>query len=219
MEETNASESSVVVEDNKSVKLNTKSSRKKRIIIIAAIVAAVLVGGGYYAKGFFIAATVNGKLISRFSVISELEKQGGKQALDSIIEQELIETGLSKKNVPITKQRVDEEIKKIEAQVTSQGGTLKEALAAQGMTEAKLREQIAVQKKLEVVLADKTKVSDEEIDTYIKDSKLPPPADTKPEDFKKQIKEQLERQKFQKEAQAWIADLMKNSDIKYFVNY
>lgn len=219
MEDVNISEDKTVLEDSKSAELTTKNPKNKRILTIVGVVIIVLLVGGYFAKGFFIAAMVNGKPISRFSVISELEKQGGKRTLESLIEQQLIETALSKKAVKVSKQQVDEEIKKIETQITGQGSTLKEALETQGMTEEKLREQIAVQKKLEVVLADKTKVSDEEIEKYITESKIPVPAEVKPEDFKKQVKEQLERQKFQTEAQAWVADLTKNANITYFVKY
>ena len=103
--------------------------------------------------------------------------------------------------------------------ITAQGGTLEMALAQQGMTEEKLREQITIQKKLEKLLADKVAVTEAEIDTYIKDSKATPPKNVKMEDFRKQIGEQLKGQKFQQEAQKWVSDLTTSAKIKYYVNY
>ncbi|OGI97565.1 hypothetical protein A3A11_01910 [Candidatus Nomurabacteria bacterium RIFCSPLOWO2_01_FULL_43_15] len=196
--------------------------RKPKPLVIAIVIAAFLaliLTALFFAKGLFIAATLNGSPISRLSVIKDLEKQGGKQTLEVIITQKLINTELAKQNISVTKEEVDQEIKKIEAQVTSQGGTLKDALAQQNMTEEKLREQITIQKKLEKVLADKVAVSDTEIDAYIKENKTTPPKDVKVEDFKKQIGDQLKQQKFQQVAQKWVSDLKTNAKINYYVNY
>ena len=196
--------------------------RKPKPLVIAIVIAAFLaliLTALFFAKGLFIAATLNGSPISRLSVIKDLEKQGGKQTLEVIITQKLINTELAKQNISVTKEEVDQEIKKIEAQVTSQGGTLKDALAQQNMTEEKLREQITIQKKLEKLLADKVAVSDTEIDAYIKENKTTPPKDVKVEDFKKQIGDQLKQQKFQQVAQKWVSDLKTNAKINYYVNY
>jgi len=196
--------------------------RKPKRLVIAVVVAILLIiilTVLFFTKGLLIAATLNGSPISRLSVIKDLEKQGGKQTLEGIITQKLIDTELAKQNITVTKEEVDEQIKQIEAQVTSQGGTLKDALAQQNMTEEKLREQITIQKKLEKLLAEKVAVSDTEIDAYIKENKATPPKDVKIEDFNKQISDQLKQQKFQKEAQKWVADLKTNAKINYYVNY
>ncbi len=172
-----------------------------------------------FTKGFFIAATVNGQTISRWAVIKELEKQGGKQALESMIEKRVIDAELSKIMVAVPSAEVDQEVKKIEEQVALQGGTLQDALAAQGLTEEKLRDQIVQQKKLEKLLGDKVTVSAQEVDAYMKESKIVPPKEAKIEDFKKQISEQLRQQKFQQAAQKWFSDLMAGAKIKYYVAY
>lgn len=199
--------------------VNLKFKKPKPLYIAIGVAVILIITALFFAKGLFVAATVNGSPISRLSVIKELEKQGGKQALEAIIDKKLIETELSKQKVTATKEEVDAEIEKIKAQVASQGGTLEAALAQQGMTEEKLREQITIQKKLEKLLADKVAVTEAEIDTYIKDSKATPPKDVKMEDFRKQINDQLKGQKFQQEAQKWVADLTASAKIKYYVNY
>lgn len=207
--------------ENESKYITLKLRRPKRLVIavVVTILLIIVLTALYFAKGLFIAATLNGSPVSRLSVIKDLEKQGGKQTLEGIITQKLIDTELAKQNITVTKEEVDEQIKQIEAQVTSQGGTLKDALAQQNMTEDKLREQITIQKKLEKLLADKVAVSDIEIDAYIKENKASPPKDVKIEDFRKQISDQLKQQKFQKEAQIWVTDLKTNAKIKYYVNY
>lgn len=205
--------------ENKPAYVNLKFKKPKPLVIAIGVSVILILVALFFAKGIFVAATVNGSPISRLSVIKELEKQGGKQALEAIIDKKLIETELKKQNVSVTPAEIDEEIKKIEAQIASQGGTLEAALAQQGMTEEKLREQITIQKKLEKLLTDKVATTDAEIDAYIKDSKATPPKDVKMEEFRKQISDQLKQQKFQQEAQKWVSDLTANAKIKYYVNY
>lgn len=199
--------------------ISLKFKKPKPVVIAVGAAVILIVLALIFAKGLFVAATVNGSPISRLSVISELEKQGGKQALEAIIDKKLIETELNKKGVSASKEDVDAEIEKIKTQVTAQGGTLEMALAQQGLTEEMLREQITTQKKLQKLLADKVAVTDTEIDAYIKDSKATVPKDVKVEDFRKQIGEQLKQQKFQSEAQQWVSDLTASAKIKYYVNY
>ena len=206
-------------EVNKASYVSLKFKKPKPIVIAIGVAVVLIMVALFFAKGLFVVATVNGSPISRLSVIRELEKQGGKQALEAIIDKKLIETELNKQKISVTPAEIDEEIKKIEAQVASQGGTLEMALTQQGMTEEKLREQITIQKKLEKLLADKVAITEAEIDTYIKDSKATPPKDAKMEDFRKQISDQLKQQKFQQEAQKWVSDLTASAKIKYYVNY
>lgn len=206
-------------QENKASYVSLKFKKPKPLVIAIGVAVVLIIVALFFAKGIFVAATVNGSPISRLSVIRELEKQGGKQALEAIIDKKLIETELNKQKMSVTKEEIDEEIKKIEAQVASQGSTLEIALTTQGMTIEKLREQITIQKKLEKLLADKVAVTEAEIGTYLKDSKATPPKDVKVEDFRKQINDQLKQQKFQKEAQKWVSALTTSAKIKYYVNY
>lgn len=205
--------------ENKESYVSVKFKKPKRSVIVVLVVVAILIGIFIFARGFFVAATVNGSPISRWAVIRELEKQGGKQVVESLISKKLIETELSKQKIDVAKEAIDGEIKKIDTQLSSQGQNLKDALARQGMTEEKLREQITIQKKLETLLADKATVTAAEIDAFIKTSKATPPKDVKMEDFKKQIGERLKQQKLQQEAQKWVSELTKNAKIKYYATY
>lgn len=214
IEDIDVSENQVTLPENVYVKI---LKHKKALIAFGAVTLVAL--GLFFAKGLFIAATVNGSPISRLSVVRELEEHSGKQALESLIQRKLIEAELNKKGITITQEEIDIELKRIEGQVVSQGETLKDVLVAQGMTEEQLREQVAVQKKLEKLLADKTQVSDEELNAYIENNKITPPEGVKIEDFRKQLSDQLKQQKFQQEAQKWVSDLITSAKIRYYVNY
>ena len=194
-------------------------SRQNKRLIIFWLVVAVLLGGLYYFKGLFIAATVNGSPVSRWSVVSELEKKAGKNALDTIITKRLIESEMKKSGVAVQSGDIDAEVSGIETQIAAQGVTLEQALAEQGMTVEELREQLMINKGLEQILSDKIAVSDEEVNQYLSANSALTPTGTSSDDLKNQAREQLKGQKFNTEAAKWVSDLRAKAAIEYYVNY
>lgn len=185
-------------------------------IIIGVIV--VVVALGYVFKGTFIAATVDGSPISRFAVIGKLEKASGKQALDSLITQKLVVNELNKDKITVTNDEINTELKRVEAQVTAQGGTLNQALAAQGMTPADLKEQIAINLRISKLFADKIQVSDAEVTQYIKNNNLTAPKGQEAQ-FNSQVLSQIKNSKLSQVAGTWIESLRSKASIHYFINY
>lgn len=197
------------------------ASRKKFPLLYVAIIVA-LIGIGFaflYTKGYIVAASVDGSPISRLSVIRELEKQGGEQALEALIEKKMIEKKFEEEGVTIESDAVDKRMEEINAQVAAQGASLEEALAAQGMTEEQLRSQIDTQLKLEALLSDKTGVTGEEVDAHIKENKVTPPKGMTIDQVKIQITAQLKQEKFQAEAQKFMADIKEETTVKYYKVY
>jgi len=212
-------------EETKSSTESEQSADKKQKQITISIKAAVVIGViivigalAYRYKGLLIVATVDGSPISRFSVIEELEKKSGKATLDALIIQKLIAVEAQKKGITVNDNDVNAEIKKIEEQLKEQGKTLAEALSAQGMTEEDLKVQLAIQKKLEKLLADKTQVTDEEIAQFIKDSKIVIPAGQE-DSYKNQARDQIQQNKLNDAVGVFIDSLRSTAKIKYFVSY
>jgi hypothetical protein len=187
--------------------------------VIVGLVVIVLIVAAFFLKGFFIAAVVNGEPISRFQVISDLEKQGGKQALSSLVNQALILQEARKKGIVATQSELDKATKQIEDSLKKQGQDLNTALAAQGMSRADLTLQLKLRTLVEKLLADKVKVSDKEISDYITANKASFPTSMTEADLRKSVAEQLKQQKLGSSSQTWLADLTKNAKINYFVNY
>lgn len=191
--------------------------RQPRVFI--GLIIVVLAVGAFFLKGLFVAALVNGEPITRLAVLSELEKQGGKQTLSSLINQALILQEAKKKNIQVSQGEIDAETKKIEDSLKSQGQSLDTALAVQGMTRQDLLMQLRLRALVEKLLADKTKVTDAEIADYIGKNKDAFPAEMKEDEIKKNVREQLRQQKLGSASQSWLQELNKNSKINYFVNY
>lgn len=191
--------------------------QKKQIIIIKII---VVVGAFlYFSRSFFIVAMVNNQPITRWSVISELERQSGKKALDSIVSQTIIQQEAAKQKIVIKDAEITAEIKKIETNLSAQGQKLDSALAAQGMTMDELKKQIRIQKTLEALVGQDIKISDKEIDAFIEENKAAIPTGTPAEETRAQVADTLKQDKLSSKIQKWITDHQKSTKIQYFKNY
>ena len=199
----------------KYAKKTIQISRKTAISIAIVIIIGAL---AYAYKGIFIAATVNGSPIMRLAVIQKLEKTSGKNLLDSLINEKLIQNEARAKNIRVGDDEINYQIKAIENQVATQGNTLDAALAEAGMSMDDLKKQIIFQKEIEKLLADKINVTDEEVRQYIEDNKIPIPQGQEAT-IADQIKNEIRNQKLNTEVQALIANLKSKAKIQRFVNY
>lgn len=185
-------------------------STKRKQVITGAVIVLVLVLL-YFGRGLLVAATVNGRPITRLAMVSELEKQDGKQVLQSLVTKELIKQEASKNKITVSKDEINTEISKVEETIKKQGQTLDQALTVQGWTRADLEDQIRTQLLVEKLLADKVSVTDKEVDDYIKENKSTETKDA--------VKSLLKQQKLMTAYQTWIQDLLSKAKINYFVKY
>ncbi len=203
-------------------KLDNKYSIKDKLKqpkVFIGLIVIILIAAAFFLKGLFIVALVNGQPITRLDVITELEKQGGKQTLSSMVNQALILQTAKKKNIQVSQKEIDDAVKQVEDSLKSQGQSLDTALAVQGMTKQDLLMQLKLRSLVEKLLADKIKVTDKEVADYIEKNKDTLPTDLKEDEIKKGVEEQLKQQKLATASQVWLEELNKNAKINYFVNY
>jgi disulfide bond formation protein DsbB len=202
--------------------LVAKSTDEKgpHLLYGAMAIAVVLVIVGFlFTRGYIVAATVNGSPISRIALNERLERQDGKQTLEAMINEKALADEFARLGITVEPNAVAEQIKKIEAQIAAQGGTLDDALLQQGMTMDMLEQQIDSQLKVEKALGEKIKVTDEEVVTFVTENGIEIPDGEPVETFNQEIKEQLKQQKLQTEVQAWISEVIDKATIKYYVRY
>lgn len=180
------------------------------VVLLAAIL--------FFYKGLFVAATVNGQPISRLAVVSQLEKQGGKQALSNLVVETLVRQEAQKKHIVVSQSDVDAQLKKIEGQLKGQGVTLDDALAAQGLSRSDLTSQLELEEML-TKLVGPVSVSDADVQKYIDANKDTLPTNLSEQELKAQVRTQLEQQAVQQKEQTYVAELQKNAKINYFVSY
>lgn len=213
-------DSKITVDLEAATKLNT---RKRKFIIILVVILVIL--GGLFAiayrfKGLVLAAMVDGKPISRFKVIDQLERQGGKQTLDVLVNKQLIANEAKAKNISVSGSEIDEVIKKYEDTYSGEGDgmTLDQLLEEQGLTREDLREEITLQKQVEKLVADKIQVSDEEVQAFITENKVAVAKETE-EETKSQVREQLKQDKVEEASSQLLSDLREKAKVRTFVDY
>lgn len=195
------------------------ASQKKKIGIGVTIIAVLVIILLLTIKGFFIAAIVNGQPITRISVIKELERQGGKATLESLVTRTIITQEGRKRNITLTQNDIDQELKKISKNVESQGSTLDQALALQGLTKNQLTEQIRLQLLIQKMVEKETTVTDKEVDDYLAQNKDQMPEGTNQNTLRQGAKAQLKQQKLQTATEKLIKDLHDSAKIINLVKY
>lgn len=192
--------------------LKNKTFKVAALIILLGILLTL-------TKSLFVAAIVNGTPISRVSVVKELERQGGADALNTFIERALIFQEAKKQGVSISKETLDSQIAAIEELLKGQGLTLDEALKARGQTKSELVEQIRIQKTVEAILAQKINITEEDIKNYFEANKSLLEEGATLEDVKEDLRQQLFQQKLNEEYSKWIEELKAKAKIYYLVKY
>ncbi|MBI2443436.1 MAG: SurA N-terminal domain-containing protein [Candidatus Levybacteria bacterium] len=187
---------------------------RKRIYVTAAVVALVVLLL-FALRGYFIAAMVNGQPISRFEVISQLEKQGGKQILQSLITRDLILQEARKRGVTATQDDINKDLAKIEESYKQQGQTLDSVLKMYGVTKGEVIEQRKPFILLDKMIGGDIKVSDKEVTDFIAKNNEAYGGTLTPE----QVKKDLESEKLKQKEQEFLGKLQKDAKVDYFVQY
>lgn len=176
------------------------------IIVIIAVIAILF----FYNKGLFLAGSINGKLVTTPEFYSKMSKNSGQEVFDSLVQETLIKQEAVKKGITASDKKVNIKIKELEKQL---GGKeiLTSTLAQNNTTLDQLKDQIIIQILVEELLAEKIKVTDKEVQTYIKEN-----AETTTGQSKEQVKKNLESQKIGEEFASWFEELKKKSKINTY---
>jgi len=195
-------------------------SKKTKYMIIGALLVVVLGVILYLNRSVFIAVLVNGKPISRLSVVSELEKQYGNDVLNRLIDKSLIAQEAQSKNIIVTDEDINNKRKELVDQFSAGNEeNFKQILQAQGISEDEFREELRVQILAEKILGDKIKVTDGEFEQFVNDNPdLLKDAENEGE-ARKQLRDQLVQQKIQSEFAKFRDELRAKANIQTLVNY
>ncbi len=196
-----------------------KSMKAKKLYVVFVLVIVALGLGLYYLRGLFVAAVVNGQPISRLEVVREAEKQKGKDTLNSLVRNNLIQQEAARNKASVSDKEVSDEIKRLEGVMAKQGQKLDDVLTTQAMTRDDLKKLIRLDKLVSKMVAKDVQVSDSEVAAYIEKNKDVLPQGEDQAKLKKDVMETLKQQKTSEKVRAWLADLEKRAKVIYFVQY
>jgi foldase protein PrsA len=182
-------------------------------LTVVGLILLVLLAGNVYqfvhSRNQTEVASVNGAPITQAEFMRAAGQQD--QALQSLIDQKLIQQEAKKENVSVPDSEVNSELGTIKQQLGSQQD-FTAALQRANLTEPQLREQIRTQKLAQKMGAKDVAVSDDDAQTYYNQNKAQFGNQTF-DQAKDQIKTQLLQQKQAEAIQTWIANLRSHAKI------
>ena len=187
--------------------------------VVATLIILVIFGSLYLLKDVFIVAVVNGQPIYRWTMINQLEKQGGQQVLSSLVTETLVKQAIKEAGIVVAKEETEAQIAEIETSLAAQGITLEQALIQEGMTRAELIEQIELQSAVDQLVAKDIVVTEEEIDQYITDNQEFLPTELTGDALREEVRQQLYNIKVSEATQAWVQSLQDQAQILYLRDY
>lgn len=200
-----------VFDEVMTVNSDKSSGLGSKIGIVAVIVLLLLAFVAYKYKYVLTPASVNGQPIYVWDYLWKLHNQFGQDEINSLTTELMIKQAVADSKVSVSKDEIEKEVKNVEQQASSSGG-LTAVLAAQRMTMDEFRTRIQLQLAVKKVLSSKIQVTDQEVDdTYKKNKdfyKGLPEAEAK-----KEVKQQLEDQKFQTEVSTWLSEVRSKAKV------
>ena len=194
-----------------SLQKSWKAKRPRYILGIGVLVVVLLLAGLVVAKkNWFVVAFVNNRPITSLELYQKLNQSYGKEVLDSLIEEKLINEEARKQKAAVSPEDVDKRLSDIEKQL---GGkeALDLALKSRGLSLSQVKDQLKTQLLVEKMLGKDIQVSDKEVEDFIKNNP------TAKDLGKDKIKEQIRSQKISEKFQTWLEDLKKKAKIVKFI--
>lgn len=182
---------------------------------VIVLLAIVVVAGISLFKNKFIVAIVDRRPIFRFQLSQKLVSSSlGKQTLEDMIVETLVEKELKKSKVEVKSEEIDAEIEKLSQSLS--GTKLEDFLKLQGMTLKSLKDQLSLRMRVEKFLQKDISITDEKISSYIKENVKTMTATTEAEK-KEEARANILQEEMQNKVQTWISDLLAKAKISRFL--
>lgn len=208
----------LITKKNKVQIIKPEINKKNAQYMYAAILIFLTLLAVYFFRDFFVLATVNNYPITRLSVVKKLEQLGGKQVLDKLIIENLIKQEAKKQKIVVTDEELKKSLEDIKNQISAQSGVnYEQYLIQNNIREKDILDEIKIWNlTLNKLLADRIKVTDQEVQTHFDTYKEDYYKDKKIEDVKSDITKLLEQQKASEVQEQYIEELKSKANISYF---
>lgn len=196
-------------------KLNLSERTKKILIVVLSLV--IIVGLLFNLRHLYLAALVNKQPVFRWTLYRELEKQGGQQVLDSMINQALILQEAEKQNINISQTEIEAKLNEFRSQVEEQGGSLEDFLLGQGMSLTELEKQIRIQLIIDEILGKDIEIAEEDLVNYFEENQDYFEEGATFEETRADLEEELRQQELVEKFQVWIEELKLKAKIESYL--
>lgn len=182
----------------------------KRVVTILVVII-ILLALGFVANKYFVVAWVDNKPISRIEYYNELSKRYGKDELEQLIVQKLIESEAQKKAITVSDEEVQAQIAQIEASQPGGASQLDQILQMQNLTREDLKGLVKLQIMRQKLFGAGFTITDAEIKQYMDENKASMPeikqGDASGEaQLKENVRQQLLQDRVSATFSAWLQE-------------
>jgi|LSQX01.2.fsa_nt_gb foldase protein PrsA len=135
------------------------------VIIGALVIAAAAYFGLSRTDTSEAVARVDGEVITKDELYDFMVRQTGQEALDNLIVKKIIELEASDQNLEVSEDEIDQEVEELAEQYGGKNAMI-QALAMYNIDLEQVREDVAVNIKLEKLLSPRIEITDEEVQAY-----------------------------------------------------
>jgi len=190
-----------------------KSHRNQTIATGVTVLALLILA--FPLRILIVPALVNGQPIFSWDYIKALHRQSGKEVLDQIINEKLIEQEIKKQGIQITQAEIDQEITQISDQIGSESGGLDALLAFQGVNRDEFNRQVRLNLAMEKLVKSTIQITDEQIKQELADNKSTY-KDLSPADAATTAASNLRNEQLRQSFNTWFESLRSSAKIQNF---
>ncbi|PMC40828.1 foldase [Bacillus sp. UMB0899] len=143
---------------------------KKTLAILAVLIVAAIAVFIFLSTKSEVIAKVGSESLTKDDLYTFFVEQNGEAALDTLMTKNLINQEVEKENIKVTDKEIDAELQEL---IDSYGGeeTFEQQLAASGLTQDDIKEDIEVNLKIEKLIEPQIDITEEEMQTYFDENK------------------------------------------------
>jgi hypothetical protein len=175
------------------------------------IVLLVILGTFAYKNGFIVAASVNGQPIFSWQLTSELMRRYGKQTIEGMITEKMIDIESVREGVVVSQKDIDARQKDMMKEFGNEVN-IEDVLKMQGLTKSDFDKQVSIQLAVEKMLTKGFAVTDDDITNYLATNSASFTA-TEEAVLKEDVKKTLQDEFIAKTFQSWFTGLKDKSTI------
>jgi foldase protein PrsA len=158
----------VTKEDEKMAK--NANALKYITILIGLLIVAALTYWGLSRSQEKIVARVGPEVITKDELYDFMVQQTGQEALDNLVVKKIIELEAEDQNIKVTADEIDKEVEEL-AEYYGGKDAMTQTLAMYNINLDRVREDVTVNIKLEKIMGQRIKITDEEIQEHFQDNR------------------------------------------------
>ena len=195
-------------------KINNSNFRKILSLTSAIFILLILYRSGIVAPMF-----VNGEAVTIADIIYSYNMGGIKGLKNRLLEAKILEIEAKKRNIIITKDEIDSELKRAEEEAILSGLTLKEILDNKDQSLSDYQRELKTRLTIYKILSQSTTMDDDAIDKIMEENKWLYNNEKEAEEVREELRKLLIDTQYQFEYQKIIKEAKADSKVNYIFDF